>query len=179
MEDPETLRALAEDEERLLEEEQGGGGGDVPPSVFSVASSSAEQTGGRPRDEELSHNHTRGSFLNLSQWSNKYLLLLLATAVTSVITSAVFIGLYVNERISPRGGEAIPTPVILKLSSEELKSEVEGDFERMFISGYNDTFPSGMKEPPGIVRWRKSTNQDNFWYLETLPLTSTGKDLPP
>jgi hypothetical protein len=34
MEDPETLRALAEDEERLLEEEQGGGGGDVPPPVF-------------------------------------------------------------------------------------------------------------------------------------------------
>lgn len=122
----------------------------------------------------------RGAFFDLFTRRNKYLLILFGTAVIGMISTAVFLGLYINAltspnantSLAPKGGDAFPTPVILKVSSRSNYSDP--NYVRMFISGYNDTFPEG-KEPPGIMRWR---NQDDFWYLEVLPLSDSLKDCP-
>ena len=115
----------------------------------------------------------RGAFFDLFTRRNKYLLILFGTAVIGMISTAVFLGLYINDALtSPKGRDAFPTPVILKVSSRSNYSDP--NYVRMFISGYNDTFPEG-KEPPGIMRWR---NQDDFWYLEVLPMSDSLKDCP-
>lgn len=114
----------------------------------------------------------RGAFRDLFTQRNEYQLILLATAVIAIISTAVLSGLYIKEFTSPKGGDVFPTPVILKISSRSNYSDPY--YVRMFISGYNNTVKEG-EEPPGIMRWR---NQNGFWYLEVLPLSNSLKECP-
>jgi len=107
----------------------------------------------------------------LRRLSNTNLLILVVTAVASLVSTIVFAILYAKESTQLTGGEAIPTPVILKLSSNTYINNSE--VKRMFISGYSDDTISA--STPGILRWR---NQSDFWYLEVVPLRKSGRDCP-
>ena len=113
--------------------EEGDGAGEDDGGVTGVDDEPSAGTGGTTTS-------ARGAFFDSFTRRNKYLLIMFGTAVIGMISTAVVLGLYINASTSPKGRDAFPTPVILKVSSRSNYSDP--NYVRMFISGYNDTFPA-------------------------------------
>jgi len=160
--------------------------GDIELTALVTASTAGGDEGGVITNEPATAGTTaqpgnaqiaasaQGSFLDLTTWSNRLLLILLATAVIGVISAPVFLGLYINQLTTVKGGDSFPTPVILKISSRNNYPQ-DANYMRMFLSGYNESLREDNNPPPGFIMWR---NQSGFWYLEVLPLVESFRNCP-
>ncbi len=70
--------------------------------------------------------------------------------------------------------ELLTTPVFLKLDVKHYPGHSK-NFRTMYISGNNETKGDG-----NFVKWRKQQDKNGklFWYLEALPIRSSGKECP-
>jgi len=124
--------------------------------------------------EDVPSPTIRRDYFDLRQWRSRNLLSLAAVAFVgfiSTIVLGVLLGIELNNR-QPRGGEANPHPVILKLVKIRYPAQ-NANYERMIIRGNDE---SSLEDSPGILRWRNQSGL--FWYLEVLPVSSTLQDCP-